>query len=439
MRPLTAALLTALAACAPAPRRPDVVLVVVDTLRADALGIGGADPDPAPFLASLAREGTVFESAWATSSWTAPATGSLLTGRYPDAHGVTRGFFAQAAGDEPRAGEDFVELTRLPADVPTLAERFARAGYRTVGLASNVNIGPELGFDRGFETFERHDGLSVGKLLARLPELDVRLGGERPLFLYLHLNDPHFPYDGRPRFYRPPTDLPDDETAAEALRRRALYASEIGLVDDALRTALLDLGLCAETLVAFTADHGEEFQDHGGWYHLFTLYAELTRIPFFLRGPALGIESARVVAPVSAVDLAPTLARLADLPPLEERDGTSLAPLLGAPWRDEPLPELERRPVFAHRLDAASGRELFSVVLGPWKYIEGPAGGELYHLERDPLEQQDQAALEPARAAELAGILDTFRSSRVPRAAERARVDLDESLYQRLETLGYVK
>ena len=136
-RTLLSLLILCTAGCGSEPRRPDVVLVVVDTLRADALGIYGAEDDPAPFLTSLAQAGTVFEAAQSTSSWTAPATASLLTGRYPAAHLVTRGFFAQAHGVDP----DQVELVQLAEDAPLLAERFSRAGYRTVGLATNVNIG----------------------------------------------------------------------------------------------------------------------------------------------------------------------------------------------------------------------------------------------------------------------------------------------------------
>ena len=432
--------LFATCACSEPARRPDVVLVVVDTLRADALGIYGAEPEPAPFLASLAADGTVFENAFAASTWTAPATASLLTGLYPREHGVIRGFFAQVMEQDGAAPSE-LELARLPADVPTLAERFAAAGYRTVGLASNVNIGPEMGFERGFESFERHDGLGARKLLERLSDLDVRLGGAEPTFLYLHLNDPHWPYQRRPRYYVEPGELPADETAAEVVRRRALYASEIGLVDDALREALLARGLGPSTLFVLVADHGEEFQEHGRWFHLFSLYGELARVPFFFHAPALGVRAQRVAASTSGVDLAPTLAEMCGLPPVGEESGRSLAPLLGEPWMrpGDLAAELDARPIFAHRFEPGAGEELWSVIRGSWKLIEGPEELELYDLAADPGERRNLAAAEPARLAELSALLAAHRAGATRAGGERAHVELDEALLRRLETLGYVK
>lgn len=409
------------------------MLVVVDTLRADALGPYGAPADPTPFLSSLAAEGMVLESAWSTSSWTAPSTTSLLTGLYPATHGVTSGFFAQTYG----RGDEQLELLRVPAEAPLLAERFAQAGYRTIGLASNVNIGEELGFQRGFEVFERHDGMRAGKLLERLPELDVRLGEEQPLFLYLHLNDPHYPYDGRPRFYRPPEPQPGLPMRNEILRRAALYQSEVSLVDDALGKALVSAGFGPETLFVFTADHGEEFQDHGGWYHLFSLYSELTRIPLVLHGP--GIASGRSEVPVSGVDLSATLAQLCDLPPPVPSDGVSFAPLLGGGW-EAGGSVLEGRPLFAHRIQPGTDEQLWSVVRGSWKWIEREDGsGELFDLASDPREKSDLRDREPDLAKELSLLIEKYKSRERLSTDQRAEVLLDEALYQRLESLGYTK
>jgi hypothetical protein len=200
--------------------REVVVLVVLDTVRADAAH--------GPFLDDLAARSTVYRHARSTSSWTAPSTASLFTGLYPTEHGVTGGFRAQqrAAGVDVVLRDPDIALRGMPAEVPTLPERFRAAGWRTLGVASNVNIGTELGFDRGFDWFFLDRTADSDALLRRMTAWLVARGPGRPTFVYLHLNDAHQPYKAREPYYRRPARRSDEE--------RARYASEIAAMDAAL-------------------------------------------------------------------------------------------------------------------------------------------------------------------------------------------------------------
>jgi arylsulfatase A-like enzyme len=433
-----------LAACgdttAPAgDRRPDVVVVLLDTLRADALSFYGAEREVAPFLASLAREGTLFERAWSTSTWTAPATASVLTGCYPDRHGVTRGFLAhfREADDGQVAVDDVeqLELHSLSRGTPTLAERFKRLGYTTLGLTANINIGDEMEFDRGFDRFERHHGETAKELRERLETWQADLTGDEPVFLYLHFNDVHEPYHLRPRFFESPPDAGD-----EVARAYAQYLSEVGYVDSFLGRLFGELGWAEDTLLAVVADHGEEFMDHGQMAHEFTLFRELSQVPMLVFGPTLGVRPGHVAENVSVIDLAPTLLDLVGAPG-EAWDGRSLASRCRQ--QDKRPPEAERvawaeRPLFLHRFER--GRNLWGVVFEHWKLIQDDDGLlALFDLETDPTEQVNLAGRQPERCERLLALLDTHRARAVTTESRRADVTIDREMLERLKTLGYVK
>lgn len=446
MRHWTALPIALLAACggstAPGPadsRRPNVVVILLDTLRADALSFYGGEREVAPFLASLAREGTLFERAWSTSTWTAPATASVLTGCYPDRHGVTRGYLAHFRETEDgHLAEDDVEqleLHGLSRDAPTLAERFRRLGYTTLGLAANINIGDEMEFDRGFDRFERHHGETAKELRERLQTWQEDLAGDRPVFLYLHFNDVHEPYHLRPRFFEPPADAGDG-----VARAYAQYLSEVGYVDSFLGRLFGELGWAKDTLVAVVADHGEEFMDHGQMAHEFTLFRELSQVPMLVFGPSLGVRPGRLRENVSVIDLAPTLLELVGAPG-EDWDGRSLASRCRlkdkTPNEDERIAWTER-PLFLHRFER--GRNLWGVVFERWKLIQDDDGLlALFDLVTDPTEQINLADQQRQRCDRLLALLDAHRARAVATDSRRADVTIDREMLERLKTLGYVK
>lgn len=432
-------LLLAGAGCGDEPRtpapaeRPDVVLVLFDTFRPDYLGRNGYRRTTAPFLEDLMTRSAVFENAYSTSSWTAPATGSVFTSLYPTRHGVIEGFLANR--QRSRTLEQRIVLNRLPAEVPTLPELLSAAGYATFGLASNINVGDEIGFDRGFDRFERLTDRSAERLAAKLESWreDLERG---PSFVYLHFNDVHEPYDPRAPWY----EESDDELA----RMISAYDSEISFLDRALEKLYRDFGWDRNTLLMIVSDHGEEFKDHGKLGHGFSLWNELMRVLMVVSGPDLGIPAREVKTHVSLVDVVPTILDLLGLEVPDGRDGRSLAPLLAETPSAGAVRELEKRTIFAHRIRhrARAGKEtqhMWAAVRGPWKLIDKPGGKRLYHLERDPAEKDPVGREHRKLRARLVAELEAFRAGGFRTGGEQTEVEIDQKTYEQLKTLGYVE
>ncbi len=451
MRPSKAALLCALfvlnscgsnTASQPTGTRgakpPNVVVILLDTLRADVLSFYGADEERAPYLAQLAAQGTVFENAFSTSTWTAPSTASMLTGMYPDRHGVTRGFLAQfregEAVDEGVLGE--MELLSISSDTPTLAERFKQAGYDTYALASNVNIGPEMAFDRGFDEFERHDLQPAKFLRDRLMDMRQRIdASDKPSFVYLHFNDVHKPYELRPRFYKKGANRDETQEKLE------LYKSELGYLDSFLARIHQSMEWGDDTLIVVVADHGEEFKDHGQYYHEFTLHVELNQIPFLIRAPGLRVHPGRVAENVSLIDVVPTIFDLIGVSSPGDMDGRSLASFCRSDDKRSGLTQesaaLIERPLILHRFE--DGEDLWGVILEDWKLIQSDLGVLLYDLKNDPKELNEVSSENVELALQLIAILDEHRDRGSNPQSMRTQVDIDQDLLDRLKAIGYVK
>jgi arylsulfatase A-like enzyme len=390
-----------------------VLVVLVDTLRADRLPFYGHAGDTAPFLASWAERSVVFERAWATSSWTAPATASVFTGVYPDQHGVVIGM--QVFQRMQRVASE-LELNRIPGELETR-------------VADNPTIGSELGFDQGFERFACFAEKGSEQVTAKLREWSEEIRSSAPWFVYLHYMDPHSPYQQRAPFYRAPDS--EDPIALDS----AAYDSEIRFLDRQIEEAFALLGVDQDTLIVFLADHGEEFGDHGGRYHDPQLYSELTRIPLFIHLP--GVPARRVPANVSQVDLLPTLRDLLEAPRAEQDAGWSLRTLLEG---GQPPGE---RTLFSMRRDRAS--TLRSAIAGDHKYIvrdfdaglDQPPVRELYDLARDPLEKTNLAEREAALGAELDSRLRAHEAGSRKWSSAAQTYELGPELLRKLQELGY--
>ena len=402
----------------------NVVILLVDALRADRLPFYGHSKPTAPFLSQLAAEGAVFERAHAASTWTPSSVASLFTGLYPNQHQVWTGFVmarSAQASDRP------LLLNRIPEEAPTLAERMRERGYRTFGVSSNANFGEEMGFRRGFERFahpQRKSGDAVNESVREwLPELRRA----QRYFLYLHYMDTHKPYHTR----EPWSDAsaPDPDLAR--------YDSAIGYVDTQIEELYRALGWQERTLLILLADHGEEFGDHGGSGHGNQVYNELMRVPLVFWWPGV-IGPRRIQDNVSNVDVLPTLEELlGGAAPRTPVAGESLAPLL----EGRPMPA---RTLFAMRraeLDELQ-RERMAAIRDSWKYILSlpEQQEELYDTHRDPGEKHDLIARSPEVAARLRKDLERFQTE-APRHA-RAYVESERSaseLADSLRPLGYVQ
>jgi arylsulfatase A-like enzyme len=419
---------------------PTIVLIVADTLRADRLGCYGG-PNHTPRIDALAAGGVRFAAARSASSWTWPATSSLLTGLYPGAHGV----------------RDY-QRCLLVESLDTLPELCMRRGYTTAGFAANALIAADNNFDQGFETFVCAPNVTARALNARVEAwLADTEGCAR--FLYVHYMDPHLPYQPPPAFAPPAGELPpfdaEDERrlraqfdgAVEEARdpelgrrwielSRRMYDAEVAYLDTALGElldALAAHGALDDALVVLTADHGEEFLEHGLIGHGSHLYEESVHVPLVVAGFGRSALAPRVTAlPVESKDVLPTLAALAGLPaPAYELPGGSLLEARPRPVFSETLTGLERGSEVHVQRD--------SMTADRWKLIETAAQGrvELYDLSADPGETLDLASSQPDRSAAMRAALEDWRKATALRARDNL-VSGNAEAEAKLRALGYL-
>jgi len=415
------------------------VLISIDTLRADHLGAYGYPRPTSPVIDGLAREGVLFEDVSAPSPWTLPSHASLLTGLYPSRHGL-------------KAHDRY-----LPATVPTLAAGLGRAGFVTAAVVNSYNLGPRFGLDRGFQDFlyveEVADQEEPSTRITDRAAAWLRQHRDRRLFLFVHYYDVHSDYRSRPRYERQfatPYDGPADGTTAQLMAFREgrvrlgakdaahlvdLYDAGIRQMDDELQRLLgflRDEKLAEGTLLVLTSDHGEEFLERGGVLHGRTQFQEVMRVPLVMRGPGLP-AGRRVAAPVSLVDVVPTLLRSAEVDVPEGLDGEDLAPS----WRGGDGRRGERYLFGEADHNNAEPDVTRAVRHGAYKLHFNRLSGrrELFDLARDPGERTDLAAAQPAITAELAARLERFMQIR-GEAAPPARLTPEE--IEKLRSLGYL-
>jgi len=428
-----------------APRA--VVIVVVDALRADHLGLYGYRRPTSPQIDRAAREARVYLRAHATSSWTLPSFGSILTGRMPSVHG------AGGAIDTPLPVRRGAKAVRpLRDDIAILPALLAAHGWATGAFLNNSWLQPRLGVARGFATY---DAAPATQLKNRSADDTVRAAmawldtvGDRPFFLFMHFFEPHVGYRPpeplRGRFTRGiPSHLPYGAITVSSIRRRlgrltdadrafitAAYDEEITAVDDGIARlfqGLRERGQWHDSLVIFTADHGEELFDHSGFEHGHTMYEELLHVPLVVWGP--GVRAGSVETPVSLADLTPTVLEAAGFAVPKQVAGSSLWPNLhaGAPVR--------RRALFAE--GSLYGPYRRALLLWPLKVAVTEMGPtSLFDLGADPLERHDLASTHAEQAAALAAELDRSLP-RQPRADKG--VQLSPESVEDLRSLGYVK
>jgi arylsulfatase A-like enzyme len=404
-----------------------VVVAVIDTLRADHLPAYGYPRDTAPFLSRLAREGVVFEHAYSPSSWTAPATASLFTSLYPVQHGVLLGLRTTR---KLQARDTRVRLRTLPEPLEVLPEAMKRAGYATFGLTANVNVSEQMGFAQGFDRFRNLPTDDTAEVLhARLMAWRERLAAPPRAFLYLHYLDPHSPYRERGPWF--------DESSTGVERVLSAYDSEIRNVDEHLRQAYEALAWDRDTLLVVTADHGEEFWEHGSVEHGRTVFGEVLNVPLLVRFPGGRWGGRRVSAPVSLVDVLPTLRECVGLPPEAREEGRSLMPLV----RGERAAAERTLYAHLHRPDPVSGRlfEWRAVLRAGRKLVLGGEDGPaLFDLLSDPLDTRSLAGREAHVVADLWQRHAAFERSAPRFAADERELVLDAAADEGLRALGYV-
>jgi arylsulfatase A-like enzyme len=410
--------------------RPNVVLISLDTLRADYVGAYGSGLETTPNLDRLAEEGVLFENAVAPYPSTTASHMSLLTGTYPDVH-------------------DVLGPTRvLSKELATLAEILSGHGYQTAAVTEDGMISARSGFARGFGFYRefKHwdpattDGHVRAVVTEALAWLD-RHPGER-FFLFVHTYQVHGPYAPPDEFRVFAVDVEasaanDAEIRRKMERERAAYAGEVLYTDHEIGrflSGLADRGLADETIVVVTSDHGEALGEHGAFGHGWFLIEEVLSVPLLLRAPDAIPEGLRVSSPVSLVDVSPTILELVGLPSPKDAQGVSLVPLIA----DPEAAAYHDRVVYSQRGRGAATS--FGMRRGDRKWLfRDEKEPEVFDLEADPGEVRplaDDALLGEGRRF-LDEFLERNRAAR-SRLAASASAPLDEETLEKLRRLGYV-
>lgn len=420
------ALLAVFCLHAQADERLNVVLLSVDTLRADHLSCYGYNKKTSPNLDNFAKDGLLFEDTTCEVPLTAPSFGAMMTSRPPRSNGTTRNGI------------------RLTEDARTVTEIFKEAGYQTFCVQSNWTLKARLsGIERGFDTYDDdfHDkrwgiikperaGANVTALaLEHLAKRDT----SKPFFAWIHYSDPHAPYKAHKEFdvwKKRPWQL------NKADKVRAKYDSEIAFTDAELAKVLA--ALPENTAVVFVSDHGESLYEHNYLGHGRRIYQNNMHIAFIVRAP--GVAPGRNSSPVTSLDIGPTLLGLAGLPAANT--------MMGIDVLRNSVPA-DRARVFetyggavpnlpgAEAIMAPRGPMRQGVIEGRWKLIIDGKHKELYDLEADPRELKNLAKSEPERVAALRARIDLWEKAH-PRAAEQAQT-LTEDDKAALEAFGYLK
>lgn len=454
---------------------PNIVFMMIDTLRADYLGAYGNHRQSTPTLDSIATEGVTFERAIAPAPWTQPSIASLFCSVYPGVHQVLD--YRQALNSTFK-GEPKVAVFSDRFD--TLAESLKARGYATAGFVANPYILPEYGFAQGFDHFDTTfaknttpGGVVNAAALAWLSQRDA----DPPFFLYLHYMDVHGPYDAGPEFLeplleriesavggpnkqrltdaqfkrlgylrKPPKGAADLERHTRLFRYReywaARYEAGIRQMDHyiaELRAGLQELGLWDQAYVVVVADHGEALCEHGLWEHGWSVHHTDLHVPLILRWPGVLPPGKRVRHTVQLIDLMPTLLEQLRLPEVGGMQGRSLAPYIaGRP---------PSAPTVAFAEGVKLGPEQKAVHLGAWKLMITYPKGErkpfrkLYNLGTDPLEQKELSAQHPAQADALTELLNqqVNENARLAAGVSVDHAPLSPEQIERLRSLGYLQ
>lgn len=440
------------------PEKPNVILIMIDALRADYLGAYGNTQGLSPNLDALASESIVFERAYAQASWTKASSATLFTGLYPSTH------------------QTFRKPDILPDSVVTLAEVLAQEGYYTIGYANNINISPTFNFQQGFHEYHymapdyffyasaassqlayygvlrlvrekyifkdkkvNHYYQDAKTLNAEVLDWLSKANDKGRFYMYLHYMEPHDPYFIHPYngvgYAR--VSMPNPAPSWVKPFKEA-YAMEVRYVDDHLGLLFQRLksqGLYDDAMIIITADHGEEFYEHQGWWHGTTLYNEQIQVPLMIKLPKAEQRGTRISGLARLLDVAPTILNRAHIAVPEALQGIALLPV-GADVATSTT-------VFSE--EDFEGNIIKALITPDWKLIRAndhnPRGlptAELFDLQLDPHEQENLYAQRHGKVQELDFLLKEHIEKAFATMVTREQVNLDEAVREQMENLGYV-
>lgn len=473
-------------------RLPNVIFILVDTLRADHVGAYGYARKLTPTMDKIAEAGVLFEHCQAAAPWTVPSVASMLTSYYPTVHGAVD--FSSI--DNASRGVMSGTITTLSEDYDTLAEVMKQRGYQTAGFCANKFITKKFGFAQGYDHYDTSQTANSirGTLInsAALQWIRQERAEDKPLFLYLHYMDVHGPYNALPEFWEPlakeieqiPADQRTPLTKKEFMRINgyirqpvvydgdvqnqqryqllagyrdywvARYDAGIAEMDQYLSELIAELdkqGLWEDSLVVLAADHGEALNEHGLWEHGYSHFQTDQHVPLMIRWPKHLPAGRRVGGNVSLIDVMPTLVDLLDAGDTDVLQGESL------------VPAIENGAASSNRLIIAEAQKMWpstspqrheAAYEGPWKLMRRsippgakyrgrtiPAGEELllFNLEDDPGETTNLAPRDTARASQLKQQLmdQVAANANVKPGVVTSVVQVDPETMRTVKAVGY--
>jgi arylsulfatase A-like enzyme len=436
----------------------NVLVVVVDTLRADHLPAYGYQGGRTPNLDAFARDAIRFDQAFSNASWTRPSFASILSGRYPSSHGV------------------MAKTDALPNDLTTLAEAYREGGFHTIGIVTNYNVAPYFNFDQGFDDYhylspdfvlgaddsaaklllvqflrqriegvrDRFLGVRPGTAYQDAETVNRRLlaaidaaPSDRPWLTFVGYMDPHDPYYAHPydgeAYSRAAHPSP---AAGEAEHLRALYDGEITYWDEHFGRLVAELrrrGLYDDLTIVVTSDHGEEFGEHGGFFHGTTLYDEQVRVPLFVKLPASRRGGTTVRHWVQSIDLMPTLLRESGLEVPAGVQGGDL--FTGS---DRLFAEESHEGNVLEAVRERRGTDEIKLITANEGNPRRLPTAELFRVDLDPGEREDLARAQPELLEHARRALEAARAQASQGAVRGQEVELDDASRRQLCELGYL-
>lgn len=420
----------------------NVLIITIDSLRADHLSCYGYKRDTTPNIDMMAKSGALFTTAISQAPWTKPSVASLFTSSYMTIHNVWYSY---------KETRDYAISCKMSNDMVTLAEILKIHGYETAAFGQKFHLRQEFGFKQGFGSFNMRLGRSLNITNNVLSWLQEKQPNK--FFIYIHYDDAHFPYNPPDKFkmydiYKSTANITGENI--QTIRRGTLklseedvnhviasYDGEIKCVDEKiniLMNKLHDMGYGDNTIVVILADHGDEFMEHGGVAHGHSLYGELTHIPLIIKSSTIP-GNIRVDGLAQSIDIAPTILDFLDLQPDKEWEGKSLVPLI---FKGEAVHDY----VYSEHKGYNSKDFLRSIQSTKWKLIRNYYKKQslLFDLENDPGEFVNVKDRYPKIAAKLESQLSKWlkkERSKSNTSQFMSAIKIDEATKERLKSLGY--
>ena len=427
-----------------AERPLNVLIIGVDTLRADATSLAGSGPqgrDTTPQLREFAQRAVVFDNAVSQAPWTLPAFASMFTGRYPLEHGAHR------------------LTSRLGFEQTTLAEILREAGYRTSAVTSHYYLDKSHGLEQGFEHFDSSNALGHAAVTSeRVTDLAIaqlERDDGRPFFVFAHYFDPHYEYrdhsaqawaDGYTGWLREQNDFENLIKIRHLLEApevdwlQALYHEDIAFTDAQIGRLLEHVrarGLERDTLIVVVADHGEEFGERGMFGHTISVHAEQLHVPLVIAAP--GVSAARVSEVVETRALFETVLEVLGVDVRRTGGAPSLLRSFAA---ESSAPQPAYSIVWLDDSQLSWGKRIKAVCVreGRWKLVHDVTRGRkfLYDLDNDPGERRDVRSAEPHSTARLEALLDTWLAQQLQARTGNSTAARDPATERALKALGYL-